>query len=246
MKNPLSNSLSRNLVQRDWKQFWAVRNAPMHRRDEPDFYAEHSADLRLLFEKYHPRTVLELCCGNGALYQHLGFDRTQYLGVDFSGSMLADFAASHAGVKLEEADVSEYVRPQQFDLILMEFAAGYFNATTLARVFCHARAMMHSTSVFVCSSIPWSAARWEFYSGKFTPPYVPNFNHLLRARAKWLLGISDPIGNWHDPVEISGLALQSGLVAEFFGCHSYIYRFHAALRVASADESSSSSASRSK
>lgn len=214
-----------------WKNFWAHQTTPQHRRDEPEFYAEHSAELRLLFEKYKPRTVLDLCCGNGALYQHLGFNKVQYTGVDFSDSMLAQFTASYPDANLEQADVTEYVSNQRFDLILMEFAAGYFPASTLTRVFQHARAMMHSDSLFVCSSIPWRAVRWDFYAGRLTPPHVTSKYALVKAQTKALLRVRDPIGHWHNPTEIRRCGLQADLDAEFFGCYSYIYRFHTTLRV---------------
>lgn len=182
------------LFSRYGKDYWEQKILPGHRRETADFYEEHAADLRLLFAKYRPQKILELCCGNGALYSHLGFDEAEYKGVDFSPTMLGVFAKSHPGVNLEEADVVEYVDDQQYDLILLEFAAQHFEIGQLAHVFEHVRSMMHSHSVFVCSSVPWKRARWDFYGGMVTTPYKRNLYSVGKAKAMAVVRIKDVIG----------------------------------------------------
>jgi trans-aconitate methyltransferase len=215
----------------DWKDYWEQKTTPKHRRDTADFYEEHTADLKLLFTKYQPKTVLELCCGNGALYPYLGFAEMKYKGVDFSPGMLGEFAKSYQGLTLVCADVTEYSDDQQYDLILMEFATQHLEIKQLARVFEHVRSMMHSRSVFVCSSVPWKQARWDYYGNILTAPFRHNAFRVERGQVTSLLHYKDPIGNWYNPLDINRLADKAGLSAEYYGCHSYVYRFHVTLRL---------------
>jgi SAM-dependent methyltransferase len=214
----------------DSHEYWDRQTRPGHRREAPDYYQEHAADLRSLFGRSAPRRVLELCCGSGALYPYLGFENAHYTGVDFSRGMLSEFAKTHPGLTLYRENVATYADEEQYDLILMEFAAQHFKLKQLAQIFCNARGMMHSDSLFVCSTIPWKQARWDFYGKVLSPPYGVRRIPLLRLKAKTMLGIRDRIGSWFNPREINRIAAQAGLVPEYYGCHSYPYRFHVVLR----------------
>jgi SAM-dependent methyltransferase len=219
----------------DWKDYWKQKTTPKHRRDTAAFYEEHAADLKLLFAKYNPKSVLELCCGNGDLYPFLGFAETKYKGVDFSPAMLGEFARAYPTLNLVCADVVEFTDDQQYDLVLLEFAAQHLEVKQLELVFEHARSMMHAGSVFVCSSVPWRQARWDYYGGMVTAPFRHSAYRVERAQVKTFFHIKDPIGTWYNPSDINRMAAKVGLSAEYYGCHSYVYRFHVALRLMAKD-----------
>jgi SAM-dependent methyltransferase len=210
----------------DGHDYWEQQIRPGHRRDTAEYYEEHAADLRLLFGNKGSGDTLELCCGSGALYSYLRFDSARYTGVDFSSSMLAEFARAHPELNLHCADVASYIDAKQYDLILMEFSAQHFRLEQLAQVFQNVRRMMRPDSLFVCSTVPWRQARWDFYGQVLSPPYRTERTHLFRAKTKALLGIRDQIGSWFNPDEINRIAAQAGLLPQYYGCHSYPYRFH--------------------
>src|SRR5271169_973964 len=221
---PLAPSFSRCTLRRNWEAFWAHRVAPLHKRDAGDFYAEHAADLRLLFAKLNPRTVLELGCGNGAMYSYLGFEGTAYKGVDFSKTMLRDFAARYPGVELECGNIASFADERQYDLIFMESVAQYCDPDKLATVFKSVRSLMHKESVFTCSSIPLKAARAAYMTGALAPPTRRSLLAVVKGRITASLPWPDSMGYWYEPRWVAELATNLGMRAEFYGCHSYVYR----------------------
>lgn len=214
----------------DGHEYWERQTTPGHRYSTAAYYEEHAADLRLLFAKEGPGDVLELCCGSGALYPYLGFTDARYTGVDFSSSMLSEFAKAHPGLNLRQSNVATYSDGKQYDLVLLEFSAQHFKLAQLAQIFRNVRGMMHSHSLFVCSTVPWRQLRWDYYGNILSRPYGFRRMPLLRLRTKALLGIRDQIGSWFNPDEINRIAADASLVPEYYGCHSYAYRFHVLLR----------------
>ena len=215
-----------------WREYWQRQVAPLHRKDADDFYARHAAELRALFDGVEPRSVLEIGCGTGALYTHLRFDTTAYHGVDFSDSMLGVFSSVHPDVSVSCADGSRYRDDRQYDLIFSNGVVQYFDRSMLARHFENVRAMMHPGSLLVCASIPWRLQRTNFLAGELTPPYKRNRVQVVRSRVAGAIGRKDPLGHWYDLSDIDELGRACGLAADFFGSVSYLYRFHAVLRVA--------------
>ena len=80
---------------------------------------EHSVFVRELIERYHPaaRTVLELACGTGSILKHLQSDY-EVIGLDLSAPMLAVAAEKLPGVRLVEADMTEFDLAERFDVVL--------------------------------------------------------------------------------------------------------------------------------
>ena len=63
-----------------WADFWASQKTPSHRADSPTFLRRHARELRNLFEDDNPKSILELGCGDGALFSLLGFEHLDYKG----------------------------------------------------------------------------------------------------------------------------------------------------------------------
>lgn len=208
-----------------WLQYWQSENVPHHREESESFYRFHAAEFRSLFRD-RPRTVLEIGCGNGALYRHLGFEDVDYVGVDFSDGMLNEFRRSHPSLTLHRADGSSYRDDRKYDLIFSNGTVQYFDRRMLDNHLAAARAMMHEHSTLICGSVPWRRNRLAFYGGWLTPPYRGSRLKALRSIAFRLIRGFDPLGYWYDLDEMARFGERHGLEASFFGSACYLYRFH--------------------
>lgn len=81
--------------------------------------ADHAAFLHELIHRHHPtaRTVLELACGTGSIMKHLR-GAYEVTGLDVSGAMLGVAADKLPGVRLVEADMTEFSLSERFDAVL--------------------------------------------------------------------------------------------------------------------------------
>lgn len=214
-----------------WQQVWAQRDSPGHRADNPEFYRACAKELRILFGENSPKRVLEIGCGNGALFEFLGFEHAQYKGVDFSPQLLANFKVKHPNLELECCEGSAYRdTANKYDLIFSNEVVQYFDLRMLDNHFGCARAMMHKDSALVCAGIPWRLHRSHYDSGRFSETLSPSVLGAAKAKlARTLRG--DSIGRWYEPEEISILAKKHDFSCDFYGSMFYFYRFHATLKL---------------
>ncbi|PSL51920.1 methyltransferase family protein [Saccharothrix carnea] len=141
-----------------WKTFWANQTTPLHAAEDEDGPRELAGELRLLFTE--PTRVLEIGCGNGALFTHLGFDRaTRYLGVDFSPTMLAEFRDRLPGTDLVTEDGATFRTSERFDLVFLGYVVQYWDRGQLSRHLANARAMVTHRGRVVLAGFPWSRMR---------------------------------------------------------------------------------------
>lgn len=214
----------------EWKQVWARRDSPGHRADSPEFYRACAKELRILFGDNSPKRVLEIGCGNGVLFEFLGFEHARYRGVDFSPRLLAIFKSAHPDVELECCEGSSYLDVgSTYDLIFSNETVQFFDLPMLDTHFACARAMMHKDSVLVCAAIPWRLHRSHYDSGRLHETLSPSMLRAAKAKlARALRG--DSMGRWWEPAEIAALAKKHGFSCDFYGSMFYFYRFHVVLR----------------
>ena len=214
-----------------WKRVWAQQDSTGHRADSPEFYRACAKELRILFGENSPTRVLEIGCGNGVLFEFLGFEHAQYKGVDFSPALLAIFKSKHPNVELECCEGSSYLDTENtYDLIFSNGVVQYFDLPVLDNHFACARSMMHKNSVLVCAAIPWRLHRSHYDSGRVSETLSPNMLSAVKAKlARTLRG--DSMGRWYEPEEIATLAKKHGFSVDFYGSMFYFYRFHATLRL---------------
>jgi SAM-dependent methyltransferase len=215
---------------RGWQTYWQSMVVPRHRADTDEFYRQHAGELKVLFEHRQVSSVLEIGCGNGALYPYLGFDRTDYKGIDFSQSMLEQFAAAHPNVSLQQAEGSSYRDAGQYDLIFASSIVQYFDPRMFRTHFANVRSMMHDDSRYVCACIPWRSRRIGFMSGKLVPPYRASAVGLSRAVLRRLVTRNDTLGHWYDTNDIAAMADDNAMSVTFYGSMTYLYRFHAVMQ----------------
>lgn len=214
-----------------WRSFWSTQLAPKHRKDTVDHYSEYAKELTLLFPDRALRRVLDIGCGNGAMFEPLGFDKADYTGVDFSPSMIAAFAERHPKLRLVVANGDQYRDHRKYDLILCNSVVQYFDSAMLAQWLGNAVTMLAPDGCIVIGSVPWQTLRFRYYAGELSGDLPPAWLAALRI-AKSLY--SDQIGHWYSVREVATLGEQHGLRSEVFGSVLYGYRFH--LRLSRLDQ----------
>ncbi|HEY3376527.1 MAG TPA: class I SAM-dependent methyltransferase [Armatimonadota bacterium] len=214
-----------------WQAYWEDKSQAGFRYENEDHYQRCAAELRVLFHQLAPQSVLEIGCGNGALYEYLGFKQSKdYHGVDFSQSMLNVFQAHYPTANLICADGAAYRVERTYDLIFSNGVLQHFDRKMLEQHFENARAMMTPDSLFVCASIPWKALWYRYLSGELTGEA-----HVHRLRGVILRAMRacsiDGMGYWYEHDDFKRLATRMGMTASFHGCIYYPYRFHVVLQL---------------
>jgi glycosyltransferase involved in cell wall biosynthesis/SAM-dependent methyltransferase len=213
-----------------WKKHWSIMTRPTHLRDTTEFYELCATELRRLFGGRRPRKVLELGCGSGSLYQFLGFEESEYTGVDFSNSMLAIFRAREPKVHLVYADASSYCDPiGQFDLIFSNGLIQYLDLKMLDGHLGRGRQMLAAEGRIVIGLIPLKRNRLKWYGGVYSGEEHLNWTRLALWFAERMI-FGDPIGRWYLLSDISALASKHGFSTEFIDSTNYPFAVHAILR----------------
>jgi len=211
-----------------YRIYWGSQTSAGHRHYDAGYFRMYSAELKLLYSEDAIESVLEIGCGAGDLYSHLGFDALSYRGVDFSESMLGEFRKRHPGADLVCAVGHTYRDDRRYDLVFSNQVLQNFDAQMMEEHFSSAAAMLRPGGVLVCGSLPLKLNRHAFYSGEITTGNRPSLGRRLWVSL--LLLRRDFIGHWFTFGEILALARRHGFSAEFYGCMLYPYRFHAVCR----------------
>ena len=217
-----------------WRDFWQEQDKPLHRSEDLSHDKRYASELRILFsELVALDSVLELGCGNGALFPWLGFDRCKrYRGIDLSEAMLEAFRKKHgASLDLEVGDACTYFSDDKWDLIFSNGVIQYFDYSMLDKHLKNARAMMHSKSLLVHASGLWKAMRYRYRTGQLDG--TGQWDNIARSAKRLVAPLvrKDTIGNWHKLKEIAKLGESNGMKAQFYGSLNYMYRFHVVFRL---------------
>lgn len=204
-----------------WKRFWERHSTPLHGSDDEGFYSLLAAEARLLLDRRPYDSVLEIGCGSGALFPHLGFATRRYRGVDLSSSMLAEFTRRHPGVDTICASGHDYVDGGSYDLIFSLGVLQYFDRAMFDQ---HLRA----------------AAGMLAPGGRLIHVHVPLRTHLVSHAMGWLspdgrnpvMGmlatlryiLPHAMGRWYGVAATIRAARRHGFTGEFFGSVLYPYR----------------------
>jgi cyclopropane fatty-acyl-phospholipid synthase-like methyltransferase len=200
------------LTTRGWAAYWA-------QQDDPQWYSQDhypilAGELRTLLGDRTIKSVLEIGCGNGAIYPYLGFDDVAYRGVDYSAKMIEAFRRRYPSLDLHVAPGESYCDPdRKFDLIFSIGVVQYFTPAMLATHLSNARRMMHARSTLIMAQIPWRPLRWRTTIGWA-------LGQLRLGR--WKNALLSPFngagcGRWYSRRAIEKLGRQAGFDAAFFG-----------------------------
>jgi cyclopropane fatty-acyl-phospholipid synthase-like methyltransferase len=205
--------------------FWKDIDVPLHRSDDDEHYQAYGKELRLLLEGRQSGAVLELGCGNGGLYNHLGFDQSSgYVGVDFSPAMIKRYKQKHPELELHCADASTFCVDRKFDVIFSNAMIQNFDNEMLEQHIFNAKHMLADGGVFICASYPAGALKKSYYSGESGSD--PKKARLINWIMTIIRGADRPMGKWHYNKDIALRADRHGLKCQFFGSLYYLYRNH--------------------
>ena len=212
----------------NWEKEWEGEIDPGHRKSTAEHYREYAYELKLMFGD-EINSILEIGCGNGALFPYLDFENKNYLGVDFSTSMLNNFTDKYPKIKLVNHEGSSYLDGDSYDLIFSNGVIQYFDEVMLEKHINNVSKMMHENSLFVCASIPWKALRLNYLSGEMNLDSKKTYVRGIYRKILFSLK-GDPIGNWFEPKNLQKLASKYNMRMRLYGSMLYPYRFHAVLR----------------
>jgi cyclopropane fatty-acyl-phospholipid synthase-like methyltransferase len=213
-----------------WSQYWAEKTTPLHNSDTHEHYQKYGEELKILFADTPIKSVLDIGCGNGDLFEYLGFDKIEYKGVDFSSGMLATFKARYPDTDLECEDGSVYCDDKKYDLVFSNGVLQNFDNNMVNNHFANARRMMHPNSLFVCASLPWQQRKFAYLTNELAGKTKNiSFFRGCRSYAKSL--VKDSMGRWFNFSDIIKLSETHGMDLKFYGSINYLYRFHVVLKL---------------
>lgn len=215
---------------RKWKAFWSVQSTPLHYGDTEDWYRRFAEEINALVDTvgYTSGAVLESGCGNGALFEYLRINKSKYLGVDFSESMLKIFRSKFPDVSLVCADASSFYTDQRFDLIFSNGVVQYFDWSMIQRYVHNSYNMLERKGSLLMVNIPWKDLRMGYISGAiYQRPTVNNAKRYIRGFLSRFRG--NDMGFWYNPQDFFGFS-RLGFEIILFGSLYHPYRFSIALK----------------
>jgi SAM-dependent methyltransferase len=216
-----------------FRDFWSRKTDSDHPpRPGIDVFPIGAGEIQGFLPK-PPARVLEIGCGAGELFQHLSLDRSAYLGVDFSESMLATFRARHPGVRVVHGEATTFFVEETFDFILVNNVIQYCRPWMTSACVKNLARMLAPGGRILLGNVPNRRQRLAYVRRRFAPESAGPLRWLWRlVRGLAIVALSDTdssVGFWYTPPEIARIAASAGLDAAIFGCVLYPYRFSALL-----------------
>lgn len=215
---------------RKWRAFWNTQVTPLHYGDTEKWYQRFAEEINGLVDAvgYAGGSVLESGCGNGALFGYLRINKTEYLGVDLSMSMLRIFRSKFPEVKLICADASSFFINRNFQLIFSNGVVQYFEPMMLRKYVQNSYHMLEKGGSLLVANVPWKDLRSGYLSGTLYQKPVVNKN---RRRIKGFVAHfrDDNMGFWYNPQDFFGFS-RLGFEVTLFGSLYHPYRFSIALK----------------
>jgi cyclopropane fatty-acyl-phospholipid synthase-like methyltransferase len=208
-----------------WREFWKTKSDPLHTDSTQDYYDRMARELSLLFDIESNMAVYEMACGSGTFFRSLGFDRTRYVGVDYSPAMIEAFRTKEPQVNASVADVRDFTPPGKVDLIYSNGMLQYLSVLEVEKLIKHSAKLLNEKGSIVHAAVPWKALRWELFSGALTGKP----QNVIRAGAIHMAEITrlkPSLGTWFSPSTLRRIGQHEGLAVTFYGSHYYPYRFH--------------------
>jgi SAM-dependent methyltransferase len=214
-----------------WKRYWSRVNNAGHRYHTDDWLSFYAREL-LLYCPEKPVRVLELGCGNGALYRFLQPRFVSYVGIDFSPAMLITFKDVWADVNLVCADVSDIpISERTYDFIFSNQVCQYLNLDILQNNLDQVYHLLDANGVYLIANIPDAQLRLFYYRKALRGDTDINWLGPLRHKIESLIRRKEPgIGQWYSRRHVYKLAVERGFECHTFSSSSLEYRFHAVLK----------------
>ncbi len=214
----------------NWQEYWNQQNTPMHAHSSDEWYQLYAQEINLLCKAagVSAGPVLESGCGNGALYEYYDFIDGEYVGIDFSETLLQQFKERYPSLELGVADAASYSDQRKFSLVFSNGVVQYFEPPTLARYIENNLSMLDETGVLLLINIPNSVVKPEYYSGEmYSRQQQLSFLKKLVARVR-SRGRKDGLGYWYRPADFASYDSNT-LNVTIYGSLFHPYRFSVAI-----------------
>ncbi len=146
--------------------------------------------------------VLELCCGNGLLTEHISRQVEKIVAVDYSDALVTELKDKRINnVQVINDDIRHFQTDEYiFDVVLFYFSIQYFSLSEAANIFKNIYKMMNKNSILFIGDIPDMDKIWKFY-------YKKSFrDDFFDAKER----NESIIGTWYKKQTIAYLAEWSG------------------------------------
>jgi cyclopropane fatty-acyl-phospholipid synthase-like methyltransferase len=208
-----------------WYKFWKDQETPLTREINPSYRTQFAKEMLVLLGDVQGKRVLEFGCGNGLMFEPYGFDKTDYLGVDFSDSLLADFRQRYSNVKLQNSPAENFITSEKFDLIFSCGMIQYLSPVLLDKHLGNIKKMLKKDGKAILASILWKSAKISYLRND-----QGKGNSKLKLIAAYLKRIvNDDAGYWYSMSTLKALAKKNGLSCTIYGSLHYPYRIHLVL-----------------
>jgi SAM-dependent methyltransferase len=208
-----------------WKTFWAEKSDPLHSSSDNAYYDRLAAELRLLLpEKFV--SFLDIGCGNGVLYQRMGLDKMDYVGIDLSPAMISKFKTDHPKANVQVGDVVSCLPERTFDVVFSHQVMQNVAGPDFVKLLAHNMKQLADGGKIIHGGILWDRCRRSFEMGTFQkapPARYRRWANTLLIRS----GLKIGIGKWYSAEWVKREADRLGLDVLFSGSLLYPYRFHA-------------------
>jgi len=212
----------------NWHNFWQLQLSPLTRESDTVLREKFAQEISFIIgSDLKDKNLLELGCGNGLLFEDLGFMKTTYTGVDFSERFLEIFREKYPHLNLILSLAEDFSSENTYDLIFSNGMIQYLTSKKLTKLLSNIVTMMNPGGKIVLCSIPWKIARKGYIKGEFTSIRPKLWSKFILSYIKQFF--FDSMGHWYTFNNIREIAEPLGLKVMFYGSLNYPYRFHVCL-----------------
>lgn len=220
-----------------FRDYWSTKHDSDHSvRPGVDVFEIAAGEIRAFYDPNRWPRTLEIGCGAGEVFAHLGFSQANYLGVDVSATILEQFRERHPGVTTKLGDAVSFVADTSFDFILINNVVQYMPWSEVRHVISNVRRMLAPGGRALIGNVPDRQLRMRYQRQAFARSRRRLHIRLASFALESVRALLSPgaptrrLGYWHARKDFAIAAAGEGLSAEFFGCLLYSYRFSAVLQ----------------
>lgn len=135
-------------------------------------------------------SILEICCGNGAVIGELSKKSKFAKGIDYSSILLQQLKSSYPDVYVEESDILKYdpKNNECYNIIICYFALQHFTEKECIHLIEKYDSLLENGGIFFIGDIPNRQKLWDY---TLEPSHKKDYIQRIRN--------GNPlIGNWYD------------------------------------------------
>lgn len=221
------------ILNKSYREFWKNQTTPLHRMNDEKTYKAYAQELSNIFSYlgYFNGKILEIGCGNGALFPFFDFDHRLYTGIDFSPSLMKIFRANYPNVSLIECDAADFIPDDKYNLIFGNAVHQHFSKKMLTYHVKNMLSCLTDGGALVLANVPYSKFRNNLFYGELFPNShrdslsIKSLKRRLSPIYQLLTTRSDGIGFWYSIKDIQEITGENYTV-DIFGSNFYPYRVH--------------------